>query len=176
MRSAFHLPDGDESWRSASTSYGAVRSGNTAQDYSGEFVQFPASVMLPQPIEPIPILIGGESERALDCAARIGDGLVSLPHSVQEHVSLMAEMARRVQAQGRSPSEFQYNALCQRGISTQDLLVLADAGVSSVHVSAWTSAERSPSEKTASLQRFAETVMQPFRESSWSLTIIELLK
>ena len=40
-----------------------VWSGNTAQDYSGEFYQFPASVMLPQPIEPIPILIGGESER-----------------------------------------------------------------------------------------------------------------
>ena len=38
-----------------------VWSGNTAEDYSGEFYQFPASVMLPQPIEPIPILIGGES-------------------------------------------------------------------------------------------------------------------
>jgi alkanesulfonate monooxygenase SsuD/methylene tetrahydromethanopterin reductase-like flavin-dependent oxidoreductase (luciferase family) len=60
----------------------------------------------PVPIQrPIPILIGGHSDAALERAARIGDGWISAPMSVERLSERLRTLQRIAQSQGRSASE-----------------------------------------------------------------------
>ena len=59
----------------------------------------------PQPAQrPIPILVGGHSDAALDRAVRIGDGWIAAPTSAGRLAELVAKLDRSADAHGRSPA------------------------------------------------------------------------
>lgn len=123
-------------------------------DYHDEFFDFPELVMLPKPDRPVPIVIGGDSDAAFDRAARLGDGFVSTPHRVSDHLSLVEDLRQRVEAAGRSPADFQYWAGLPRG-ELEHWTQLAEVGVTGITVRLWPAEEQELSVKQAALEAFA---------------------
>ncbi len=77
-------------------------------EFHGEFHDLPPMDPEPRPVQrPIPILIGGHSDIALDRAGRIGDGWIAAqmsPERVTEHWPRVLEAAER---NGRDPGSLQ---------------------------------------------------------------------
>lgn len=74
-------------------------------EFHGQFYDFAPMDPRPQPAQrPIPILVGGHSDMALDRAVRIGDGWISAPTSAGRLTELIATLNRLADAQGRSPA------------------------------------------------------------------------
>jgi probable F420-dependent oxidoreductase len=73
-------------------------------EFHGRFYDFAPMDPRPQPNQrPIPILIGGHSGKAIDRAARIGDGWIAAPTSVQRLTGLVTALRRAAEAHGRAP-------------------------------------------------------------------------
>ncbi len=72
--------------------------------FNGEFFQLPAEMLFhPRPTNgEVPILIGGMSPRAIDRAARIGDGWLALSHLDQVDPARLGEQLQRA-LEGRAP-------------------------------------------------------------------------
>jgi alkanesulfonate monooxygenase SsuD/methylene tetrahydromethanopterin reductase-like flavin-dependent oxidoreductase (luciferase family) len=77
-------------------------------EFHGEFHDLPPMDPEPRPVQrPIPILIGGHSDIALERAGRIGDGWIAAqmsPERVLEHWPRVLESAER---NGRDPASVQ---------------------------------------------------------------------
>ena len=77
-------------------------------EFHGEFHELPPMDPEPRPVQrPIPILIGGHSDIALERAGRIGDGWIAAqmsPERVAEHWPKVQEAAER---NGRDPASLQ---------------------------------------------------------------------
>ena len=77
-------------------------------EFHGEFYDLPPMDPEPRPVQrPIPILIGGHSDVALERAGRIGDGWIAAqmsPERVVEHWPRVLEAAER---NGRDPASLQ---------------------------------------------------------------------
>jgi len=77
-------------------------------EFHGEFHEIPPMDPEPRPVQrPIPILIGGHSDIALERAGRIGDGWIAAqmsPERVAEHWPKVQEAAER---NGRDPASLQ---------------------------------------------------------------------
>jgi len=77
-------------------------------EFHGEFYDLPPMDPEPRPVQrPIPILIGGHSDIALERAGRIGDGWIAAqmsPERVVEHWPRVLEAAER---NGRDPASLQ---------------------------------------------------------------------
>jgi probable F420-dependent oxidoreductase len=77
-------------------------------EFHGEFHDLPPMDPEPRPVQrPIPILVGGHSDVALERAGRIGDGWIAAqmsPERVVEHWPRVLESAER---NGRDPSSLQ---------------------------------------------------------------------
>lgn len=77
-------------------------------EFHGEFHEIPPMDPEPRPVQrPIPILIGGHSDIALERAGRIGDGWIAAqmsPERVAEHWPKVQEFAAR---NGRDPASLQ---------------------------------------------------------------------
>ena len=77
-------------------------------EFHGEFHDLPPMDPEPRPVQrPIPILIGGHSDIALERAGRIGDGWIAAqmsPERVLEHWPRVLESAER---NGRDPDSLQ---------------------------------------------------------------------
>jgi probable F420-dependent oxidoreductase len=77
-------------------------------EFHGEFHDLPAMDPEPRPVQrPIPILIGGHSDVALDRAGRIGDGWIAAqmsPERVADHWPRVVAAAERA---GRDPASLQ---------------------------------------------------------------------
>ncbi|GAA1544371.1 TIGR03619 family F420-dependent LLM class oxidoreductase [Actinomadura kijaniata] len=55
-----------------------------AVEHHGEFFDFPEVAFEPKPVQPrLPVLVGGESKAALRRAATLGDGWISMPHTLE---------------------------------------------------------------------------------------------
>jgi probable F420-dependent oxidoreductase len=92
-------------------------------EFHGEFHEIPPMDPEPRPVQrPIPILIGGHSDIALERAGRIGDGWIAAqmsPERVAEHWPKVQEAAER---DGRDPATLQLVT----SISGRSELPLAD--------------------------------------------------
>ena len=86
-------------------------------DFHGEFHDLPAMDPEPRPVQrPIPILIGGHSDIALERAGRIGDGWIAAqmsPERVAEHWPRVLESAER---NGRDPGSLRLFASISRRV------------------------------------------------------------
>ena len=74
-------------------------------EFHGEFHDFPPMDPEPRPVQrPIPILIGGHTDIALERAGRIGDGWIAgqmSPERVGEHWPRVLEVGRAQRARSR---------------------------------------------------------------------------
>ena len=78
-------------------------------DFAGDHYRVEQVSMLPKPVSPggPPILVGGTAPRALDRAARLGDGWISSGATPDDRVAgAVAAMRERVRAAGRDPTAF----------------------------------------------------------------------
>lgn len=73
--------------------------------FDGEFYSFPAMDPDPRPERPIPILVGGHSDVALDRAARVGDGWIAAGMSPDRLQGALATLRDACARHGRDPSE-----------------------------------------------------------------------
>jgi probable F420-dependent oxidoreductase len=131
--------------------------------YHDEFFDFPELIMEPKPPSAIPILIGGSSEAAFDRAARLGDGFVTTPNSVEAHLTLWADLQARLVRLERDPSTFQFRAGCN-SVDLGDFERLAKAGVAGVSVRLWPTSEQDLGTKLSAIEAFVDHVLRPFRQ------------
>ena len=75
-------------------------------EFAGEFYQLPPISPDPLPVQrPIPILIGGHSDAALDRAARIGDGWIAAGMGPERLKTAMDRLQAACDRAGRDPDE-----------------------------------------------------------------------
>ncbi|HJT38457.1 MAG TPA: LLM class F420-dependent oxidoreductase [Actinomycetota bacterium] len=122
-------------------------------EHHGEFFDFAPVMFEPKPVQwpHPPILVGGESDRALERAARMGDGWIGMSHtpdSVSPQVKKLTEMLAE---RGRSRDTF--TITCSGLVASPDeAQQWTVAGVDRLIVTPW---KRSP-EALDSMKRFAE--------------------
>jgi probable F420-dependent oxidoreductase len=133
-------------------------------EHHSEHFDFPAIVMLPRPPAPIPIFVGGGSEAALDRAARLGDGYLSLPQTLEQTAELVADLERRLRDHGRDPGTFHFHGSLVGWPSYDGLAALAETGVRGTHIRLWRSKETDLLVKQDALKAFAHEVVAPLRE------------
>lgn len=74
-------------------------------DFEGEFWRVPPISPEPRPVQrPIPILVGGHSDAAIERAGRIGDGWVTSVISVQRLAAGLVSLRRAAERAGRDPT------------------------------------------------------------------------
>jgi probable F420-dependent oxidoreductase len=77
-------------------------------EFAGEFYRVPAISPDPRPVQrPIPILIGGHSDAALDRAARLGDGWIAAGMGPERLKESMDRLGAACDRTGRDPDELQ---------------------------------------------------------------------
>src|ERR1700760_3565301 len=138
MPEEFALLDSDFHTRGARTEemVAVLRAlwGEQPASFSGKHHSFESVAMFPVPSVPVPIYGSGSSEAALDRAARVMDGFVAMPCSVDEiENDLMPALRARLGRYGRSISDFHVNVIPAQ-VGPDDLRRLADLGVTSVQV------------------------------------------
>jgi len=126
-------------------------------EHHGEFFDFPPVMFEPKPVQKPhpPVLVGGESDRALERAARLGDGWIGMHHT-PESVALPVKKLR--DHLGMYPEKRAGFTITCSGLVTHpdEVQVWSDAGVDRLIVTPW---KRSP-EALDSMKRFAEEFMQ----------------
>jgi probable F420-dependent oxidoreductase len=129
--------------------------------YRGSLFDIPPIYLHPAPEQPVPLFVGGESKAALARTARLADGYVSIPHSMDELESLMAEMTRlRAElAPELPPLRFHVHATDVQTV--HDYRRLADAGAEAVNVAFWrTGRETYPLEQELErMQEFSDSII-----------------
>lgn len=121
-------------------------------EFHGKFWEIPPMDPEPRPVQqPIPILVGGHTEAAIERAARLGDGWIAAamsPDRLAEHLELLHQaMARH----DRDPGHMQvYVTSTHPNPTADDLKQYADLGVHSVKVGI---------ESLDDLKRFADDVL-----------------
>jgi probable F420-dependent oxidoreductase len=124
-------------------------------EHRGECFDFEPVCFEPKPVQRPhpPILVGGDSERALRRAARLGDGWVGFTYTAESVVAPIARLRTLLAEAGRDDAPFEF--VCGGAVETAaDVARFADAGVTRLIVAPW---ERS---KVAldGVRRFADRV------------------
>ena len=71
-------------------------------DFSGRFDRIDRAALVPKPLRPIPIWLGGSSEPAYDRAARLADGFIFIGGDIDHTIGAWKRMRDRVRSLGRS--------------------------------------------------------------------------
>lgn len=134
-------------------------------EHRGRFYSFDRLQMSPAPGKPVPIWIGGLTEPALRRAARLGDGWISMLHSLGEIQDFIARLRALRARYDRAHEPF--DVCVWSVVSDLDTFHrLEDAGVSTVLTAPWFSYPGDPSSldhKRRALERFAEDVLAKLR-------------
>jgi probable F420-dependent oxidoreductase len=116
-------------------------------EHHGEFFDFGPVMFEPKPVQqPLPVLVGGESEAALRRAVERGDGWIGMQHT-PESVAPIAERLRAARGDGFSIS------VGGTVRDADDVERYAEAGVDRLIVSPWART----SEALSGIARFADT-------------------
>jgi alkanesulfonate monooxygenase SsuD/methylene tetrahydromethanopterin reductase-like flavin-dependent oxidoreductase (luciferase family) len=90
-------------------------------EFHGEFWDVPAMDPEPRPVQqPIPILIGGHSNAAMDRAARLGDGWIAAGMSPERLREMLPVLRAATERHGREPSSVAVYCQTGRGGATLD--------------------------------------------------------
>lgn len=127
--------------------------------HHGEFWQVPPVYLHPAPDEPVPIFVGGESKAALERTARLADGYVSVPHTMDDLESLTTELTkmRRELAPDRPPLRFHLD--CHDATTVGDYRRLADAGAEVVKIDYRHLPNASLDERLELMEQFADSII-----------------
>jgi probable F420-dependent oxidoreductase len=77
-------------------------------EYHGTYFDFDRVQMSPAPTAPVPIYLGGESDKALRRAARVADGYISVPHTPAETEELIGRLTALRAEYGRDKAPFEF--------------------------------------------------------------------
>lgn len=103
---------------------------NECSEFAGESVAFRDTYLFPKPIgNDIPILIGGESDRALARAARFGDGWLAFNLPVSDAAPKVARLKQLAREAGRNPDPLRIIASIFLTTSDDDIKRYQDAGI-----------------------------------------------
>ena len=136
-------------------------------EYHGQYYDLPAMKICPVPTEPIPLLIGGQTDAALRRAARIGDGWMHA--GLGDGSDLGAHLARlqelRVE-EGRDREPFEVHVISFDGYSLDGIKRLEDMGVTDVIIGfrdPYTMPDGPLQPKIDALRGFADSVIATTR-------------
>jgi probable F420-dependent oxidoreductase len=119
-------------------------------EFHGEFWDVPPMDPEPRPVQrPIPILIGGHSEPAIDRAARIGDGWIAGHMQVERLAELLGGLRVAAEGYGRDPDSLAVYAE-SRAATLDEVLRFQELGIDSLQV---------PVRTVDELKRFADEVL-----------------
>ncbi|MBW2500093.1 MAG: TIGR03619 family F420-dependent LLM class oxidoreductase [Deltaproteobacteria bacterium] len=142
--------------------------------WSGEMVEFhgrhfdfaPLS-QSPVPTGSVPLYVGGDSKPALRRAARFADGWCSRAPGVDDVIEMLPRMREALAREGREGEPFELMAMCPEAVEADPLRRLAEAGVTEAQVWPWNRDGVDLGDlpgKLDSVRRFAQEVIEPFRE------------
>ena len=81
-------------------------------EFHGEFVDFPPVTCSPRPVQAsIPILVGGDTDAAIDRAVRLADGYLPGEGDVERLAALIARVHHAAEDAGRDPDSIEINAM-----------------------------------------------------------------
>lgn len=125
-------------------------------EFHGEFWDIPPMDPEPRPVQqPIPILVGGHSEAALDRAVRLGDGWIAADVSADRLTEMLPSLRAAADRHGRDLATIPiYCSTGRRPSSLDQLRRYEDLGVHSVQVGL---------EELDDLKRFAGEVLPALR-------------
>jgi probable F420-dependent oxidoreductase len=75
-------------------------------DFSGRYHRIDRAALLPRPLRPIPIWLGGHGEKAFERAARFADGFIFFGGDIEHVVENWNRLRDRVHGLGRPVEEF----------------------------------------------------------------------
>jgi probable F420-dependent oxidoreductase len=130
-------------------------------EYHGRFVDFDEVTCAPRPPGgEIPIIVGGDTERAVNRAARLGNGYFPGSTDPETLKRLIADLREKAHAHGRDPAEIEVSSIfAAPGPQAQSAVEsLAALGVSRLMVPAFMFAGDGGMERLAA---FGETVIAP---------------
>lgn len=125
-------------------------------EHHGEFYDFAPVMFEPKPVQRPgpPILVGGESGRALRRAARLGDGWIGMGHTPDTAAAQVAALRRAEADAGRTAAPVEVTVMGQV-TEPADLERWAAAGVDRLIVVPWTRSR----EAVDGIRRFADTYL-----------------
>jgi len=136
-------------------------------EYHGDFYDVAAMKICPAPTEPIPLLIGGQTDAALRRAARIGNGWMHAGlgdgSDLGAHLRRLHELRVEV---GRDQEPFEIHVISYDGYSADGIKRLEDLGVTDVIIGfrdPYTMPDGPLQPKIDALRGFAETVIAASR-------------
>jgi probable F420-dependent oxidoreductase len=136
-------------------------------EHHGEFYDFDRLEISPVPADPVPILVGGHSDRALRRAARIGDGWVGVMYGMDELRGYVERLQAYRREYGTDDRPFDLQAAVVDRLPTPPVCAeLEDMGVTTLLTSAWMIAGRSYAsleDNCAALEKFATDYIEPLQ-------------
>ena len=109
-------------------------------EYHGKFVNFDPATCSPRPVNGnIPIIVGGDSEAALNRAVRIADGFFPGEGDAKELGKLLGRLREKAETCGRDPSSIEISAIfgAQMMDPANGVEQMADIGVNRIMVPAF---------------------------------------
>jgi probable F420-dependent oxidoreductase len=135
-------------------------------EHAGRHYRFPPLQMSPAPTAPIPILVGGASERALRRAATVGDGWVGAGNTPEEIPGILRRLGELRGQAGRRRTPFEVIVALTTPPDVDVFRRLEDQGVTGVV--SWpllftVGPGASIAQKRAALETYAEQIIRRFR-------------
>lgn len=127
--------------------------------YEGNHVRFAEVDVRPLPTEPVPIWLGGDSDRALRRAATIADGWIGLDYTVENLLGRVETLRRYRDEAGRHDDPFDMIVSVWAGPGDELHDQLGAVGVTGLVVIPWLSSGQDPAlleNKLAGIHRFGE--------------------
>ena len=131
-------------------------------EFKGQAFTLPPSRMRPVPAEPVPVMIGGDSEAALRRAAR-HDGWLGVDYELEQLPPLLDKLDRYRRELGTEREPFEIFAVLKAGVTPDGVRRLEDLGVTMTQDYAWfyRGEPYSPVQKKKdSMSRFAEQFIE----------------
>lgn len=128
-------------------------------EHHGEFYDFDRLEMSPAPTEPVPIIVGGLSDRALRRAAMVGDGWISDRHSTDELRPYLAKLNAFRKDSPRAGEPMNVLVSCMDAFDKDAYRRLEDMGVTHLVTKPWVfygGEEDDLSAKLDGVKRFAD--------------------
>jgi probable F420-dependent oxidoreductase len=106
-------------------------------EYHGTYFDFDRLRMSPAPSEPVPIYVGGHTERGLRRAARAGDGWTSAMIKFDDLKQIIDRLGVLRAEYGRADEAFEIQAVCIDRFGVDGYRRQAEIGVTDVLVAPW---------------------------------------
>jgi probable F420-dependent oxidoreductase len=130
--------------------------------FDGEHFKVESIKMCPVPSAPVPLLVGGHSDAALERAARIGDGWMHGGGEPEELVRLLGRLRELRVKHGRENTPFEVHAISTDAYSVDGVRRLEDLGITDLVVGFRKAYEvdRMPLEKKISaIRRYGDSII-----------------